>query len=257
MPLALKDAHSVFQTIPMDRKHSSFSLQGPQLASFFQQRKGRTTVIGLVFVVFLTTYVFIIHGTSFSPVLALRQSDSATTSQLDVALESVQNARVVAAIPSDQDTAVQPPPAPPSAHRHGVNAFHKSKPGQHRQRPAIKLTPEQELAAISSFIASLSHNRIPHTVDPLKPIDPEVVLDFDTHSVRAEEEVRRLVEEVWTLNPVFVYSRVSCSFHQQCQHEVLTNDATSALVRSFQRSQVNSGQFVPQASTNNHRPRPA
>lgn len=96
---------------------------------------------------------------------------------------------------------------PVDAHRHS-NTFTHGR-GRHRQQyPALKLTPEQELAAICSFIASLPQNVIPPTVDPSEPIDPQLILDFDTRSSRAAEEVQVMVEDVWTRNPVFVYSKV-------------------------------------------------
>ncbi|KAJ3514615.1 hypothetical protein NMY22_g14673 [Coprinellus aureogranulatus] len=74
--------------------------------------------------------------------------------------------------------------------------------------PALELSPEEELAAISSFIASLPQNVIPPTVDPVQPIDPQLVLDFDTRSSRATDEVRHMVDDVWSRNPVFVYSKL-------------------------------------------------
>ena len=61
---------------------------------------------------------------------------------------------------------------------------------------------------MSSFLASLRSNSIPHFVDPSRPIDPELVLEFDTRSPRAQEEVRVMVKDVWAQNPVFLYSKV-------------------------------------------------
>ncbi len=42
----------------------------------------------------------------------------------------------------------------------------------HVKLPSIKLNAAQELAAVTSFLASLPQNIIPHTVDPSLPIDP-------------------------------------------------------------------------------------
>lgn len=75
-------------------------------------------------------------------------------------------------------------------------------------QPQIQLNPEQELAAVSSFLASLKSNVIPPTVDPSHPIDPQLVLEFDTRSPRASEEVEVMVEDVWSRNPVFLYSKL-------------------------------------------------
>lgn len=174
-----------------------------------RKAKYRTTFVGLLFVVFLSTYIFLIHGTSLSPALSLRRADPPVANQLDVARESIENSRV------HPDAAPEPAAAP--AHKHDVPAFRKDK-GRHRlnQRPALKLNSEEELAAISSFIASLPQNVIPPTVDPAQPIDPQLVLDFDTRSSRASDEVKHLVGEVWSRNPVFVYSKVRCVSHVPC-----------------------------------------
>jgi len=77
-------------------------------------------------------------------------------------------------------------------------------------RPQISLTPEQELAAVSSFIISLpSQNVIPSTVDPSQPIDPQLVLDFDTRAGGAIAELDQLVADVWDTNPIVMYSKNS------------------------------------------------
>lgn len=75
-------------------------------------------------------------------------------------------------------------------------------------RPQVTLTREQELAAVSAFLASLPQNVIPSSVDPAKPIDPQLVLDFDTRSPHAVEEVDALVNETWARFPVVLYSKV-------------------------------------------------
>ncbi|KAJ8457498.1 hypothetical protein ONZ51_g11498 [Trametes cubensis] len=75
-------------------------------------------------------------------------------------------------------------------------------------RPQISLNQTQELAAVSSFIASLPQNMIPSTVDPSQPIDPQLVLDFDTRGPRAEQELQAVVHDVWARNPVMLYSKV-------------------------------------------------
>lgn len=71
----------------------------------------------------------------------------------------------------------------------------------------LQLDQAQELAAVSSFLASLPQNVIPSSVDPTKPIDPHLVLDFDTRSPQAAEEVQSMVDDVWLRNPVMLYCR--------------------------------------------------
>jgi len=62
------------------------------------------------------------------------------------------------------------------------------------------------LAAVSSFIISLpAQNVIPQTVDPSKPIDPQLVLDFDTRADGAVAELKQLEHDVWESNPVVLY----------------------------------------------------
>ncbi|TBU61735.1 hypothetical protein BD310DRAFT_975030 [Dichomitus squalens] len=78
-------------------------------------------------------------------------------------------------------------------------------------RPQIALNETQELAAVSSFIASLPQNMIPSTVDPLRPIDPQLILDFDTRGPHAEEELQAVIQDVWTRNPVMLYSKTSAT----------------------------------------------
>jgi hypothetical protein len=82
-------------------------------------------------------------------------------------------------------------------------------------RPQITLTPEEELAALSSFIISLpDQNILPPSVNPSSPIDPQLILDFDTRADGAEAELKRLVAATWENNPVVMYTKV---FHPICQ----------------------------------------
>ena len=76
-------------------------------------------------------------------------------------------------------------------------------------RPQITLTPEEELAALSSFIISLpDQNILPQSVDPSQPIDPQLILDFDTRTDGAEAELKRLVATTWENYPVVMYTKV-------------------------------------------------
>lgn len=80
-------------------------------------------------------------------------------------------------------------------------------------RPQITLTPEEELAALSSFLASLpDQNILPPSVDPSQPIDPQLILDFDTRADGAEAELKRLVAATWETYPVVMYTKVFTLF---------------------------------------------
>ena len=101
---------------------------------------------------------------------------------------------------------------PPNVERvlETLKAHHQNlKPFPTEHRKQVHLDADQELAAISSFLASLPHNIIPSYVDSSLPIDPQLVMDFDTRGPRAEQEVQAMVADVWTRNPVFLYSKVS------------------------------------------------
>jgi glutaredoxin len=77
-------------------------------------------------------------------------------------------------------------------------------------RPQIALTPEEELAALSSFIISLpDQNILPPSVDPSQPTDPQLILDFDTRADGAEAELKRLVTATWENYPVVMYTKPS------------------------------------------------
>ena len=80
-------------------------------------------------------------------------------------------------------------------------------------RPQITLTPEEELAALSGFIISLpDQNILPPSVDPSLPIDPQLILDFDTRADGAADELKRLVAATWEYNPVVMYTKVLTPF---------------------------------------------
>ncbi|KZT29067.1 hypothetical protein NEOLEDRAFT_1128601 [Neolentinus lepideus HHB14362 ss-1] len=83
-------------------------------------------------------------------------------------------------------------------------------------RPQVAMDPAQELAAVTSFIVSLPQNVIPPSVDPSKPIDPEVVLDFDTRGEQARDELEEIVRDVWTRFPVILFSK----YHSAASREV-------------------------------------
>jgi hypothetical protein len=75
--------------------------------------------------------------------------------------------------------------------------------------PQLILDPVQELAAIANFLISLPQNAIPSSVDPDKTIDPQLVLDFDTRAPSAQTELKAIMQEVWTRNPVVLFCKVS------------------------------------------------
>ncbi|KAJ8507886.1 hypothetical protein ONZ45_g9779 [Pleurotus djamor] len=100
----------------------------------------------------------------------------------------------------------------------GESVLSSKRPGHGRKgrpmskiNPPLHFTPSLELAAITSFLTSLhdTHtNILPSSVDPSKPIDPELVLGFDIkRNPNAQQELRQLQEEVWSVSPVVLYGR--------------------------------------------------
>jgi len=154
-----------------------------------RKTKQRTTFVAFLALVCLSVYIFVAHASYLAPPLVLRHSDSPAADQLAIALETLQNSRLT---PGNS----------------GISHSHRLGKGNRPNAPPLRLDPSQELAAITSFLASLPQNVLPPTVDPTRPIDPQLVLDFDTRSHRAQEEVQAMVDDVWTRNPVFLYSKV-------------------------------------------------
>ena len=141
----------------------------------------RTTFLALFVLVVLSVYVLLVAQPSLSPIPVF-ESDSHTHPHLS------SDAFRLAAL----------------RHKHSWTN-NDSTTG----RTQVQLNASQELAAVSSFIASLPHNVIPGTVDPSKPIDPQLVLDFDTTAAHAAVEVETVVKDVWAQHPVMLYSKVS------------------------------------------------
>ena len=192
--------------LPTSMSHSQLTSH-PHIAALIaafhpRKPKQRTTFAALILLVCLTTYIFIAHS-SVSPALALRNARSGdargtTSEQLALALETIQNARLKEAARLKSLAA--------------SSTASSSKSSHAADAQELTMSPSEELAAITFFLASLPQNVIPHTVDPKKPIDPQLVLDFDTRGAKAKEELDALVEDVWSRNPVFMWSKVSWSF---------------------------------------------
>ncbi|KAI0339897.1 hypothetical protein BDW22DRAFT_1335269 [Trametopsis cervina] len=117
---------------------------------------------------------------------------------------------------------VSPPSLSPIAHNDGDHSL-SGKAAQRLSRlsseayrlasghvavPSLELTPEQELAVLTSFLASLPENVIPSNIDPSHPIDPEVVVDFNTRTPHALQELEQLVADSWVHYPVVLFSKM-------------------------------------------------
>ena len=91
--------------------------------------------------------------------------------------------------------------------------------------PKITLSPDEELAALVAFIAALPSNALPNTIDPKAALDPDLVLDFDTRTLKAAHEVHELVEDTWSRFPVVLFSKV-CDPRLSARH-LLRSSATA------------------------------
>jgi hypothetical protein len=103
------------------------------------------------------------------------------------------------------------------------------------------------LAAVASFLASLPQNVIPPSVDPSRSIDPQLVLDFDTRGPRAADELRTIVEDVWTQNPVVLFTKVRSLF-LHCWHHMLTVSYIAPFI-NVSRSQVDNCRYASKSTT--------
>ncbi|EMD37672.1 hypothetical protein CERSUDRAFT_114315 [Gelatoporia subvermispora B] len=174
-------------TPPLSFAEFSTQLTSRKLKSYWF----RTTFLALFVLIIVSVYVLLVAQPSFSPI-SFRDADGsksgASSSHLssEVFRAALRQKRPV-----------------------GVNT-------SNAERPQITLDAEQELAAVSSFIVSLPQNVIPSSVDPSQPIDPQLVLDFDTRSPQAPEEVATVVHDVWARNPVLLYSK----FHSPISREL-------------------------------------
>ncbi|KAF8200002.1 hypothetical protein K438DRAFT_1717447 [Mycena galopus ATCC 62051] len=169
------------------RSTSSVSLPFAVVAGLNSKRhRNRTAILALLTIILLSAFIFCgRYPTSMSSAYLLRQVERhVETPPLDDTVFALEKSR----------------------------NSHAGTPKKHQKlsggRPPIALNPEQELAAVSSFLASLPQNVIPLSVDPSLPIDPELVLDFDTRSPRAVEEIGRVMDDVWSRNPVLLYGKL-------------------------------------------------
>ncbi|KAA1475180.1 hypothetical protein DENSPDRAFT_852795 [Dentipellis sp. KUC8613] len=149
----------------------------------------RTTFLALLVLVFLSTYIFLVAQPSLSP-LPLRSQPHP---------------------PADDSSS-------PWRNLANYAAKHRAANPTPPVRPQITLDPDQELAALTSFMAALPQNVVPGSVDPARPIDPSLVLDFDTRSPRAEAEIEEVVSDVWTRNPVVVFSKLHSPISREIKH---------------------------------------
>ncbi|KAJ7933841.1 hypothetical protein B0H13DRAFT_1952213 [Mycena leptocephala] len=165
--------HTSSRTPLRHRSTSSVSLPFAVIAGLNPKRnRNRTGILALLALISLSAFVLCSrYPISMSPAYLLQQqAETPVPDQTVFAFEKNRNSRA------------------------GAGRKHKKLSG--------------ELAAVSSFLASLPQNVIPPSVNPTLPIDPELVLDFDTRSPHAMEEVERVVDDVWSRNPVMLYGKL-------------------------------------------------
>ncbi|KAF5344028.1 hypothetical protein D9758_012878 [Tetrapyrgos nigripes] len=182
MPLPRINSRTPLRDSSFGHKPNSMSISAwPPVVVPGRKSRSRLSIIFLLSLVLLSSYILIIQRSTITASFTLvpNSSESVSTPDIVLALEALK-------------------------HSHAKLSSHQKA----FARPQIELTPEQELAAVSSFLASLPQNIIPPFVDPSHPIDPQLVLDFDTRGPRAMDEMKFVTEQTWSHNPVFLYSKL-------------------------------------------------
>jgi hypothetical protein len=155
-----------------------------------------TTYLALLALAALSTFIFLVSQPNLPLALTtMRPTASSANTTMSAG---------TAAIPADTvHQAGQP------AHEHdGSRGSSWRKASGKARGPQLKLDAHEELAAVTAFMAALAENLIPPRLDPMRPLDPDVVLDFDTRGPRAREELDELVRDTWTRNPVVLFTKV-------------------------------------------------
>jgi len=169
--------------LPLHKSSGPFH-QSPFITLLRKPRQQATFIAALA-IILLTVYISFLHHRAGPGSQMLPDPESTRSNQISLILQSI--------------------------HKHGTSRMTKTVDQVH-------LTKKEELAAVSSFLASLSsRNHIPPFVDPSSPIDPQLILDFDTRAPWAAKEVQAMVDDVWSRNPVFLYSKV-CALPEVPRH---------------------------------------
>ena len=160
----------------------------------FRPRKNRfrATAIALLSLVALSSYIVFFAGPSLSTApLALRR---------------------------------QPPVDRPSAWQQFAMNYAAKYAGSaidvSEERKHVVLDPAQELAALTAFMAALPQNVLPTAVDPAQPLDPQLILDFDTRSPGASDEVAEVVHDAWYRNPVVLFTKSRSSLSRELKQYI-------------------------------------
>lgn len=169
----------------------------------------RTTFLALFTLVVVSIYVLLVSQPSLSPISMPQGGDKSFASIATQRLSRLSEK-------AHRFTAIH------RKHPQGTTKSTSEADATTDTLPSLQLTPEQELAAVTTFLASLPQNVIPSNVDPSKPIDPQLVLDFDTRNPQALTEIAQLEHDAWVRYPVVFYSKVRAL----CNYRVLDLDVT-------------------------------
>ncbi|KAG0707113.1 hypothetical protein DFH29DRAFT_76295 [Suillus ampliporus] len=153
--------------------------------------KHRTTSLALFGLIAVSFYIFFVARPSLDLAPIALRSDA------------LGHAGTHGSHPQDKDS------SPPSSRLFRLPSnTHRKTVVSNTNRPQVQLDELQELAAVAAFLAALPQNMIPRSIDPTQPIDPQLVLDFDTRSPRAADEVNQIVEDVWSRYPVMLFTKL-------------------------------------------------
>jgi len=174
---------------PMSSTFTLAAISSPLLAISYPRKSKmyRTIFLALFALIIVSTYIFFVARPALAHAPISLHADSSGGGS---------GRRITKDLPHSRLFQL-----PPSPHQ-------KSPTAAASEKPRLQLDRSQELAAVSSFLASLPQNVIPSTIDPSRPIDPQLVLDFDTRGPRAVDELKQIVDDVWAQNPVMLYSQL-------------------------------------------------
>lgn len=182
----LNMAKDPFENAPLSPPLAVFNTFALSTSRKPRQFWQRTTFLALFALIVISAYVLLVAQPQLSPI-AFGEGEHSRPSPADRLSRLSSQAGKLAALRQKRPSATN---------------------NSYADKPQVILDPAQELAAVTGFIASLPQNVIPPSVDPTKPIDPQLILDFDTRSPSAPQEVEAFVIDTWARNPVTLYSRV-------------------------------------------------
>ncbi|ORY27169.1 hypothetical protein BCR39DRAFT_538708 [Naematelia encephala] len=103
----------------------------------------------------------------------------------------------------------------------------------------------EELAALISFVTSTTANALPHDMDPTRPLDPHVVLDFDPSRPDAREDLELLQAEINIIYPVVLLGKMRDPWQREVKKMLAEYKITPAPLVIDVDQRRDHGVFIP------------